>query len=214
MSALVPQPFAVLLARALAEFERERAIFDFPRRSFWKGADGVDLGLALHGQRAANPIGPAAGPHTQLAQNLVIAWLAGARVLELKTVQVLDRLEIPRPCIDAATIGFNVEWSQELGIEESLEQYVAGWYLIHVLGKRGIVGEGRHDTVFDASIGYDLAGIRSPKVARFLDSLSDVSTHLARLRDGLPPALREAADVEVVHGMFLDQTRALGRGVW
>jgi putative selenate reductase len=97
MPAFVPQPFAVLLARAFAELERERAVFDLPRRSFWRGREGFDLGVMAHGGRASNPAGPAAGPHTQLAQNLAIGWLAGARILELKTVQVRDRLEIPRP---------------------------------------------------------------------------------------------------------------------
>ena len=32
----------------------------------------------------------AAGPHTQLAQNLVAAYYAGARFFELKTVQKMD----------------------------------------------------------------------------------------------------------------------------
>ncbi len=46
-------------------------------------------------------VGPAAGPHTQLAQNIVTSWLTGGRFIELKTVQILDRLELEKPCIDA-----------------------------------------------------------------------------------------------------------------
>ena len=42
--------------------------------------------------------------------------------MELKTVQILDELEINRPCIDMQTIGYNIEWSQELKIAESLEE--------------------------------------------------------------------------------------------
>jgi putative selenate reductase len=34
-----------------------------------------------------------------VAQNLVLSDIAGGRILELKTVQVNDRLKIPRPCI-------------------------------------------------------------------------------------------------------------------
>ena len=198
MTSFTPQPLPLLLARALAERERERAIFDLPQRSFWRGHDGFDLSVAAPGGRAANPCGPAAGPHTQLAQNLVIGWLAGARILELKTVQVRDRLEIPRPCIDAPNLGFNVEWSQELAIEQSIEQYVAGWYLIHALKALGVAGQGaRGDTCFDVSVGYDLEGVRSPRVAAFLDAMADARTHIERMRTSLPAGLRRYAAVDV-----------------
>jgi putative selenate reductase len=56
---------------------------------------------------------------------------------------------------------------------------------------------GQQDFVFHASVGYDLAGIRSEPVARFLDQLHDAAPLLGRLRDGLPPALRPFADVPV-----------------
>ena len=49
--------------------------------------------------------GAADGPAVGAAPASTGAPLAGARVIELKTVQVLDRLEIPRPCIDAADVG-------------------------------------------------------------------------------------------------------------
>lgn len=209
MSGLRPQPLATLLARALEELERERSIFDLPRRSFWREPAGRDLSIAIHGARAATPVGPAAGPHTQLAQNLALAWLAGARAIELKTIQVRDRLEIPRPCIDAATIGFNVEWSQELTLEESLEQYAAGAMLIHALASRGVT-RGRpdeRDTVFECSVGYDLEGIRSDAVTRFLDSLRDPGPVFERLRAALPEELRRSADlappVPLVDGITL-----------
>jgi putative selenate reductase len=198
MNTLSPQPFEVLLGRALAEHEAQRAVFGLPRRSFWRGAEGLDLSIAHPGGAAATPLGIAAGPHTQLAHNIVVGWLAGARVIELKTVQVLDRLEIPRPCIDAPDIGTNVEWSQELPIERSAEQYAAAWAIIHILDALGIPGlPGPIATRFDASVGYDLAGIRSDKVARFLDTMGDAGPLLADFRRRLSPALRAAAAVEV-----------------
>ena len=52
--------------------------------------------------------------------------------MELKTVQVLDELQIPRPCIDMQTVGYNVEWSQELRVEQSLHEYVNVSMLIQI----------------------------------------------------------------------------------
>lgn len=197
MAELIPQPLDSLLTRMLGEFSRDRSIFHLPRRSFWTPREGLDLSVQLPGGRAATPLGPAAGPHTQLAQNLVVSWLAGSRVLELKTVQVMDQLQIPRPCIDAPAEGYNVEWSQELRLGDSARQYAIAWYLVHILKARGIAGESAPDTIFDASVGYDLKGIQSDGVARFLDTLRDGKALLAQLRESLPASLQAAADVPV-----------------
>src|SRR5512146_497246 len=104
MARLVPYPFRALVGRMLGELERKRAIFDLPERKFFAGSAGHDLSTTYTGRRAGSPLGPVAGPQTQMAQNLVLSWLAGSRILELKTVQVLDELTIPRPCIDMRTI--------------------------------------------------------------------------------------------------------------
>ncbi|MFI5288655.1 MAG: glutamate synthase, partial [Polyangia bacterium] len=124
MAELRPIAFEHLLRRILAEPDKQGTLFDLPLRKAWRPRPDLDLSVAIHGHRAQSPVGPAAGPHAQLAQNIVLAWLGGSRVIELKTVQILDELKIPRPCIDAATVGFNVEWSQELKLADSLVEYV------------------------------------------------------------------------------------------
>ena len=137
MAELAPVPLRTLLRRAHYEYRRRRAIFDLPERKFRRpaGTSGppLDLSVPYAGTRAANPIGPAAGPHTQLAQNIALGWLAGARVFELKTIQANDRLTLSRPCIDMATVGYNTEWSQELRLADSLREYVKASMLIEAL---------------------------------------------------------------------------------
>ncbi|PKU26641.1 glutamate synthase [Telmatospirillum siberiense] len=194
MVELRPVPFAVLITRMFQELERNGAIFDYPARRIVQAAPARDLSVSIHGHRASTPFGPAAGPHTQLAQNIVLAWLAGGRVMELKTVQIKDDLEIPRPCIDMQTIGFNVEWSQELSLKQSLEEYVKASMLIEMLKAEGLA-PGFGDTVFDMSVGYDLAGIRSPKVRAFLDGMKDASEVVERLRGQIPAAFAHFRDL-------------------
>ncbi len=80
-----PIPFRDLLLRCLAELRAKSSIFDIPAEHFWKPASTKPA--RIFSSTAANPIGPAAGPHTQLAQNIIAAWLAGGRYFELKTVQ-------------------------------------------------------------------------------------------------------------------------------
>ena len=149
MAELVPVPLRVLLRRAHHEFRRRRAIFDLPERAFRRRAAGGGSGarsfrFPTPARRAANPIGPAAGPHTQLAQNIALGWLAGARIFELKTIQANDRLSLSRPCIDMATIGYNTEWSQELPLEESLREYVKAAMLVEMLGAAGVLDGASH----------------------------------------------------------------------
>jgi putative selenate reductase len=182
--ALRPIGLRTLVARAFEELDRNQSIFDLPMRAFVFPNTPVEI----HGRRALAPLGPSAGPHTQMAQNIVLCWLAGARVIELKTVQILDTLKIPRPCIDARTVGYNVEWSQELTIEQSLEEYVKASMLIDILAHYFGVNRG---TLFDVSVGYDLAGIRSERMVGFLRGLIDARPTVSRLRRQLPAQLRD-----------------------
>src|SRR5690242_6360171 len=109
MAHLTPYPLAGLVGRAFAELERNGSIFDLPAHRFSVGGDGADTRVTIHGRTAGAPLGPSAGPHTQLAQGIVLSWLGGGRFIELKTVQSNDTLRIPRPCIDVRGIGLNVE---------------------------------------------------------------------------------------------------------
>jgi putative selenate reductase len=222
MAELTPIPLAILATRLFSELEQKKAAFDLPERFFYSGSSTRDLSLQLHGGRASTPFGPAAGPHTQMAQNIVLAWLAGGRFIELKTVQIKDDLDIPRPCIDMQTVGFNVEWSQELKLAQSLEEYVKASMLIEMLQASGMAA-GCQDTVFDMSVGYDLAGISSPPVRSFLAGLMDASPVVERLRAQIPPALARFRDLpfrtrisetltlSTFHGCPSDEIEAIAR---
>ena len=197
MAELRPYPFASLIRRMFGELEQHDAIFDLPARRFVLGSE-LDTSVQFHDQVAATPFGPAAGPQTQMAQNLVLSWLAGGRIMELKTVQIMDELEIPRPCIDMETIGFNVEWSQELKLQESLEEYVKGAMLIEMLRASGKIelSDGFERLVFDMSVGYDLKGIRSAPVQAFMAGMRDCSELVERFRQEIPDEFAQYRDLE------------------
>jgi putative selenate reductase len=196
MSELVPIPLPLLLRRAFLEYEREGKIFDLPKTKFFRGLPGLDLSVSLHGHRAATPLGPAAGPHGQLTQNIVLSWLGGSRIIELKTIQILDELRIPRPCIDAANVGYNVEWSQELKLEQSLREYVGAAMFLEILKASKLLGDGiPEDTVFDMSAGYNLEGIRSPRVRSWIESMKHAGPIIDELRSGLTGELRRYRDL-------------------
>jgi putative selenate reductase len=141
-----------------------------------------------------------------MAQNLVLSWLAGGRIMELKTVQVNDELKISRPCIDATNVGYNVEWSQELRVADSLDQYVQGAMLIHMLRHAPeVFGRPFADVpmarvsgepIYDMSIGYDLAGVQTPKVVNFIHRMIDARESVARLRDQIPRWLAPLRELE------------------
>ncbi len=201
---LVPMSFGTLLRRVANEFEQRKRIFDLPTGRFWKPNDDIDLGFDFLGRRAATPVGPAAGPHSQLAQNIVLAWLGGSRLFELKTVQILDALDIARPCIDMQTIGYNIEWSQELTLAQSLTEYVKASMMLEMLGRWDPLadfvhggptgGPGSH--VFDMSVGYDLAGISNERVAAFIRGMKDATAEIDILRHEIPDAFAEFRDLD------------------
>ena len=86
MADLHPAPFPDLVKRLFLEPERQQTIFDLPLKKMYVPDPSLDTSVKFHGKTAANPVGPAAGPQTQMAQNIALSWLGGSRILELKTV--------------------------------------------------------------------------------------------------------------------------------
>ncbi len=166
--------FKQLLNWIFSEFEKGKSIFGIPQSKFFKKRNS--RAFKIFNEDLETPFGPAAGPHTQLTQNIVSSYLVGGRFIELKTVQILDNLEIEKPCIDVEDEGYNVEWSQELSIEESFDEYLKAWILIHLLKKAFKLSENSFNGfVFNMSVGYDLKGIQSQKVDRFIEQMKDAS---------------------------------------
>ena len=198
MAELIPYPFAALIERMFSELESADSIFDLPSKSFFLGREGRDYSVSFHDKRAPTPLGPASGPQTQMAQNLLLSWLCGCRILELKTVQILDELEIPRPCIDMETIGYNVEWSQELKLEQSLHEYVKGAMLIEILKASGKLkmAPGFGEVIYDMSVGYDLKGIQTERVQDYIRGMKDASAVVEHYRKQIPDRFSQFRDLD------------------
>lgn len=173
-----PVSISYLLRLIIHELDSEGSVFGIPQELFFIPRDNEALRTEIFGHKMHSPLGVAAGPHTQLAQNIVAAWLMGSRYIELKTVQTLDNIEVHKPCIDMQDEGYNCEWSQELTIKESFTEYLNAWIIIHILNHR--FGWGNDPgTVFNMSAGYDLGGILNENVQWFLDKMYDSSAELA-----------------------------------
>ncbi len=169
-----PMPFAQLMDWALTEYKTQGSVFGVSKLVRRAGAKA----LPIFDEKIETPFGPAAGPHTQLAQNIVAAYAAGARFFELKTVQIMDGEElskcVSKPCITALDECYNCEWSTELTVPQAYGEYVKAWWACKLLARE--LGLGDPDGfVFNMSVGYDLAGIQSPKVDAYIEGMKDAS---------------------------------------
>ena len=156
------------------------------------------------------------------------AWLCGARYIELKTVQVLDELNVAKPCIDMADEGYNCEWSQELKLDQSFEEYLKAFVLLYVLRDmlnlpvEAEPGKGP-GFIFNMSAGYNLEGIKSPALQRFLDRMENAEEDVKRIKAGLAPLypaiekmpiparLSDNLTVSTMHGCPPDEVESIGR---
>lgn len=171
-----PIPFSKLINWMKTEYQNDQSIFGIHVNKFYKNTSGTMM--EMFGDKISSPVGTAAGPNSQLAQNIIASYLAGARFMELKTVQTMDGEElaacIPRPCINVEDEGYNVEWSTELKVVEARDEYVKAWFAIHVLAKELGISDTR-DFIFNISVGYTLEGIRTPKIDSFINDMIDAS---------------------------------------
>ena len=168
---MTPIPFDRLMNRILVEHQ-QGAIFGMQKCYQAKNLQPNTLfGRKLEGQ-----IGPAAGPNTQLAQNIVASYYGGARFFELKTVQKMDGRElaacVAKPCITAEDECYNCEWSTELEVPQAYSEYVKAWFACKVMAKEYDLGD-PDAFQFNISVGYDLEGIKLPKVDRFINEMKD-----------------------------------------
>lgn len=165
-----PISIDALLNWIMKEYRLEGTVFGI--RKFYQ-ADSQKT-LSLFGEKMETPCGPAAGPHTQLAQNIIASYLTGSRFFELKTVQVIDGEDLPvsKPCIAAPDECYNVEWSTELRIPEALDEYVKAWFVLKLLSKEFDLGD-PNGFIFNMSVGYDLEGIKSPKIDKFITEMKE-----------------------------------------
>lgn len=167
---MTPMSFEQLVEWVLQEKKKRGTVFG--QHHVYR-ADGTH-NRTMFGRTLETPIGPAAGPHTQMTQNIVAAYYAGSRFFELKTVQIMDGEElaacINRPCIKADDEGYNCEWSTELTVPQAMEEYIKAWFLLKVIAREFGLGD-MNGFQFNVSVGYDLAGIQSPKVDTFLNSM-------------------------------------------
>jgi putative selenate reductase len=221
-----PIPFPELLDRIRGEYHNHGSVFGVRKEKFYHPA-GERGNITLFGSSISSPIGPAAGPNSQLAQNILASYLAGSRFMELKTVQVMDgeelRKAVPRPCINALDEGYNVEWSTELTVAEAQEEYVKAWFLCHLAAKEfGLVETTPFggDCVFNMSVGYSLEGIQSPKIDSYIEGMKNardtlmwkscrryLQDHLGGFErftqqdlEAIPPVISAGVTLSTLHG--------------
>ncbi len=212
------------LLKWILEDEKKGRIFGIEKDLFFVPRATDAFRMRRYGQLLETPVGVAAGPHTQLSQNLIAAWLTGGRYMELKTIQILDELEVTKPCIDMGDEGYNCEWSQELKLDESFDEYLNAWIVLHILKDK--FGWGEHDEpgfIFNMSVGYNLEGILSPTVQKFLDRMADcgkekaekiekIATFYPRVRDiNISDCMSDNVTVSTMHGCPPDEVEKIGR---
>lgn len=218
-----PLPIDGLLKMILQQYSKTGFIFGIPDELFFRPKPDDTFRMKRFGQLLESPVGVAAGPHTQLSQNIVAAWLTGARFIELKTIQTLDNLEISKPCIDMQDEGYNCEWSQELKVQQSFDQYLDAWILIHILKDYLKIGTpDETGFVFNISVGYNLEGILNANVQWFLDQMHDASAAISEKLDSIrniypkvdklaiSPQISDNVTLSTMHGCPPDEIEKIG----
>lgn len=165
-------PFAQLLDWIRTEHKEKGSVFGV--HSAYCAQPG--RAQTIFGRKLETVVGPAAGPNSQLAQNIAASYYAGSRFFELKTVQVMDGAQLAacvnKPCIRAEDECYNCEWSTELYVPQAQEEYIKAWFLLAFLAKEYGLGD-IDGFQFNISVGYDLKGIQSEKIDTFIETMKD-----------------------------------------
>ena len=169
-------PFKNLMEWIIDENHSRKSIFGV--KKYYK-AD-VRKGFNIYKEHIETPIGPAAGPNSQLAQNIISSYIAGARFFELKTVQEMTGADmvkcVNKPCIKADDECYNCEWSTELYMDEAIQEYIKAWVILHFVSKEFSLGS-PDGFVFNMSVGYNLDNIKKKDTDRFIECMKNAEIH-------------------------------------
>lgn len=226
-----PIPFDELIEWSLAEYKNEGKVFGIHKDKFYKNESGKML-KTIFGDEISSAVGPAAGPQSQLAQNLIASYLTGARFMEIKTVQIMDGEQIQeavaRPCIFAQDECYNCEWSTELTVGQAFDEYIKAYFAIQVLAKEFGISD-KKDFAYNMSVGYDLEGIKSDKVNNYIEGLRSaentdifkecleyLNNNLDKFEnvnqedvDNIKPNICESITLSTLHGCPADEIEAI-----
>jgi len=217
---LYPVPIGQLLPTILSSL-KDGSIFGVYKNLFFKPQNSDAFKIKIFDQELETPIGLAAGPHTQMAQNIIAGWLCGARYIELKTIQTLDEIEVSKPCIDISDEGYNCEWSQELKIKQSYEEYLKAWIIIHIL-RHELKYPKELGMVFNMSVGYDMKGILNDNVQWFFNKMKNCSVEknamIEEIREfypdidkiAIPDMISNNITLSTMHGCPSDEIEKIG----
>ena len=220
-----PIPFDRLLNRVLQEYAHQGTVFNVRAKYVAQRP-----GLPLFDGTIETPFGPAAGPNTQLSENIIASYFAGARFFELKTVQKMDGADlarcINRPCIKADDEGYNCEWSTELTVPQAFTEYVNAYVIIKIIAKRWGLGD-PDGFMFNMSVGYDLAGIQTPKLNTFIEGMKDATgtmafhhaieeakrqlPDMAEYIEGIDPHICHSVTISTLHGCPPQEIESIAR---
>ncbi|MGN0628770.1 MAG: FAD-dependent oxidoreductase [Oscillospiraceae bacterium] len=161
---LRPLSFEKLMAMLLEEYSAYGTVFGV--KDFYKAGRAR---LPIFGMRIENPVGPGAGPITQMAQGIIASYVSGARFIELKTV-FPDSGNNVKPCVSTDGCTYFSEQPTELSIGDAFNEYVKAWYAIKLISTAFELGvpEG---FVFNMSVGGSLEDLKSEKMNAFIEGL-------------------------------------------
>lgn len=211
------------LYKWIAAEEKEGCIFGLYKQLFFTPNENDKFRITRYGRMLETPIGVAAGPQSQLAHNIIASWLCGARFIELKTVQTLDEIEVTKPCIDMEDEGYNCEWSQELKIQDSFNEYLNAWIIIHLLKHKFKWNTKEAGFIFNLSVGYNLNGILNPNVQWFFDKMNNCTEEkeekiaaleslYPQIRDiEIPDRISDNITLSTMHGCPSDEIEKIGK---
>ena len=97
-----------------------------------------------------------------------------------------------------------MEWSQELSLDESYSEYVKAWILLHLLKNIFQLSPSERGFVFNMSVGYDLDGIKTERMDRFIEELKDASKNelFALYKSQLIDQLRNKFTIQLLEENF------------